>query len=131
MSNKHEPLIVEEVRKVFLTGIPYSQICKTLGMSKGQLAGIVDRYGLTRSDTFTVINRAAASQAQVTHKSGKSRSVRLREGAQGIIERQMIDTSRITLIAIPSLGVLEPAAYSYISRDQIVGKKKRGHQSVV
>ena len=117
----HEPLIIQKVREVFETGIPYSQICKLLGMSKGQLAGIIDRYGLTRDPKFKEINQLNAYKVQMASKTQKE-PTRLRAGSLGVIERQTLDKSRITLIAIPSLGEQQSKAYSYISRDQTIGR---------
>ncbi len=116
-SDHHEPKIILLVREKLREGFSYAEIGKMLGMSRGQVAGIVDRH-TTLSDKSNMKPKAK------TNEPG-----RLLPGSLGVIEKQMADPGRITLIGLPSLGELQPAQYSYISRDRIVGKKTRSRQS--
>lgn len=111
--SRHKPQIIASVRAYIKEGQSYTQVGKLLGMSRNQVAGIVDRH-------IEFENRPGQSIKKIEEK--KRAEKRLLPGSLGVIERQINDRSRITLIAIPSLGELVPKAYSYISRDQTIGR---------
>lgn len=112
-SDRHEPKIISRVREKLREGFSYTEIGKLLGMSRGQVAGIVDRHAVP-------LDKANAKPKAKTKEPG-----RLLPGSLGVIEKQNSDPSRITLIGLPCLGELQPARYSYISRDQIAGKRTK------
>ena len=102
----HEPKIISAVRACIKDQLTYTQIGKKLGMSRSQVAGIVDRH------------------VEYKDRPGQSKKnpQKLIQGSLGIIERQLSDKSRITLIAIASLAAEQEASgYSYKPRDRSFG----------
>lgn len=102
--NKNSIEIVEAVYGGLQKKMSYTRIGNMLGITRSRVAGIVDR--------------------RIKEKPGH-----LKPGSLGVIEKQLSDKKRITLISIPSLGKLqEEMPYSYIPRDQSFGKRKTDRQ---
>lgn len=118
ISHKYSQEIVDEIKRRRDLGESNTEIGRFFNMSRNTVAGIYDRLTVKRDDPRR-------------NKRQKAPAPAMMPGSNGVIERQTNDLSRITLVAIPSLGELAPKAYSYIARDQIVGTRTRGRRSAV
>ena len=100
----HSQEVIDKVLACVRDGQTYDVIAKKLRLNRNKVTGIVDRH------------MPKEERPGEKRKQERTRK-RLLPGSLGVLERQLGDKKRITLISIVSLGAVQEAmGYSYTSR---------------
>lgn len=113
ISWKKDTILTARVKAMVLAGYSSGEIGLTVKLSKNQIIGFCAREGLQLKG-----HRKGNQHTERTYKKEPPREI-LIEGSNGIIARQCMDKSRITLKHIPSIEAWqESTGYSYTSQDR-------------